>query len=381
MERLAQRGHEIRVIDYEIDWHKAKSREKPIQPRLTTIAGEKTVEGVTITVVRPPIIRARYLDILSEAMSHSAEIEWQISKFRPDVVVSLGIINAYVGSMICKRAGVPHIYYLIDSLETLVQVPAFKGFARGLISGALKASTRVLVINDELGNYAARLGADPRRITVLGAGVDTTRINPSISGDKIRSQLGIGSNDFVLFFMGWLYPFSGLKEVAESLGKVNDPHLRLLVLGRGELSGELERLKNESLRDRLIIVPWKPYGEIPSYLASSNVCLLPSHRNEVTRNIVPIKMYEYLAAGKPVIATSLPGLRTEFGTSSGVIYIDRSEEAVDVARRLSRDNFELERLASQATSYVSERSWAKLTAKFENILLEEPNKIQAHLKS
>jgi glycosyltransferase involved in cell wall biosynthesis len=374
MERLAKKGHEIRVIDFEIDWRKSKLI-KAVQWRFTKTAREKTIKDIKITVVRPSFIRAPYLDVLSESLSHAAEIEWQVSRFRPDVVVSLGIINAYVGSKICKRAGIPHIYYLIDSLETLIQNPAFRGFARGLISSTLKNSTSIFVINAELGRYAIKLGADPSKITLLGAGVDTARINPSVNGSSTRASLGIKPDDFVMFFMGWLYPFSGLMEVAEALAETDDPHLHLLILGRGELSENLERLKKDRLKDKITIVPWKPYEEIPFYLASSDVCLLPSYKNEVMRNIVPIKMYEYLAAGKPVIASALPGLHAEFGENSGVVYIETSKDAVDMAIELSHDPDRIKHLSSQALAFVSDRSWEKLTSKFETVLLEKSMKI------
>jgi glycosyltransferase involved in cell wall biosynthesis len=369
MERLAKRGHEVNVVDFDIDWRN-KGKRTPIQRRFTKKASGKVIKGTAITVVRPPIIRAPYLDILSEARMHSAEIEWQLSRFRPDVVVSLGIINAYIGSLICKRVGIPHVYYLIDSLETLVQNPGFKGFARGLIANTLRSSTSIIVINEELGKYARRLGADPSHITVLGAGVDTTRINPSVSGAKIRSKLGITDNDFAMLFMGWTYTFSGVKEVADALANIAEPKLRLLVLGRGDLTDYLARLREERLKDQLIIVPWKPYEEIPMYLASADVCLLPSYKNEVMRNIVPIKMYEYLAAGKPVISTSLPGIRAEFGENSGVIYVDKPESAIDAAMQLSENPSRLKLLSTQAVSFVADRSWDKITSKFESILME-----------
>ena len=61
MERLAKKGHEIRVIDYEIDWQKSRNNHKIIQPRFTKVAKEKTVSGITITVIRPLIIKVPYL--------------------------------------------------------------------------------------------------------------------------------------------------------------------------------------------------------------------------------------------------------------------------------------------------------------------------------
>jgi glycosyltransferase involved in cell wall biosynthesis len=63
-----------------------------------------------------------------------------------------------------------------------------------------------------------------------------------------------------------------------------------------------------SLRNVLLLGP-RPYAELPSYLAAMDVGLIPFKRNLVTYHADPIKAYEYLAAGLPVVATDLPALR------------------------------------------------------------------------
>jgi glycosyltransferase involved in cell wall biosynthesis len=53
----------------------------------------------------------------------------------------------------------------------------------------------------------------------------------------------------------------------------------------------------------------RPYTDVPRYLAAMDVALIPFTRDEVTRNADPIKVYEYLASGVPVVATDLPALQ------------------------------------------------------------------------
>jgi len=53
----------------------------------------------------------------------------------------------------------------------------------------------------------------------------------------------------------------------------------------------------------------RPYAALPSYLARMDVGLIPFKRNQVTHHADPIKAYEYLAAGLPVVATDLPALQ------------------------------------------------------------------------
>jgi glycosyltransferase involved in cell wall biosynthesis len=73
----------------------------------------------------------------------------------------------------------------------------------------------------------------------------------------------------------------------------------------GTRLGELRSLGNVHL-----LGP-KPYKDIPSYIHGFDVCLIPFQRSRVTDSSLPLKTFEYLAAGKPVVATPLPALRAE----------------------------------------------------------------------
>ncbi len=53
---------------------------------------------------------------------------------------------------------------------------------------------------------------------------------------------------------------------------------------------------------------WKPYAQLPGYLRGIDVALLPQLINDYTRAMFPLKYFEYLAAGCPVVATPLPAL-------------------------------------------------------------------------
>jgi len=58
------------------------------------------------------------------------------------------------------------------------------------------------------------------------------------------------------------------------------------------------------------LLGFKPVEQLPRYIAACQVCLMPYKVNEWTRHIDPLKMYEYLAAGRPVVSTDIPSART-----------------------------------------------------------------------
>lgn len=84
-------------------------------------------------------------------------------------------------------------------------------------------------------------------------------------------------------------------------------------------------------------------------------------------NIVPIKMYEYMAAGKPVLATSLPGLMKEFGETNGVLYAESSDAVLDRAMKLIETG-DIGPEGKKARDFVKSLSWDELTNVFQQTL-------------
>lgn len=366
MERLSKKGHEVRVIDYEIMW-RSHSDKSVISKRKIFENEWKAVEGGGVTVIRPSIIKLPVLDYLSLLYTHGREIKRQLYEFNPDVIIGFGILNSMLSLKLTKK---PFIYYLIDTLHRLVPQKVFQPLARYIESTNIKKADRVIVINEGLKEYAINIGAKPEKALVIRAGIDLQKYEPKIDGKEIREKYGIKKGDHVLFFMGWLYQFSGLKEVATELSKTKGNNIKLLIVGDGEAFNDLQTIREKyGLQDKIILAGKQPYDTIPKFIASSNICLLPAYNNEIMKNIVPIKMYEYMAMAKPVIATKLPGIIKEFGYNNGVIYVEKPEEALNKAIKLIKAG-DTEEEGRKARKFVEKQDWNKITNEFERILEE-----------
>jgi glycosyltransferase involved in cell wall biosynthesis len=151
-------------------------------------------------------------------------------------------------------------------------------------------------------------------------------------------------------------------------GEGRHENVTLLVVGKGDSWNELRQIaKTSGSEGRIKMVDFRPYTEMPSYLAAADICLLPAEDVATMRNIVPIKMYEYLASEKPVIATRLPGLVKEFGEGNGVVYIDRPEQVIPKAIELARQG-SIPQLGPRGRAFVSGNEWEKITDTFESDL-------------
>src|SRR5439155_9175012 len=227
-----------------------------------------------------------------------------------DVVIGFGILNAFIGIWFARKHRIPFVHYVIDELYRLTPRRILQGLSKIVEQADYRRAVLVLSINEALRDYTVAMGAPRQRTSVLRAGVDLEGYAKS-DGSEVRTRLGLGKNDLVLFYMGWLYPFSGLEQVAKEVTSRSaaNTNVKLLAVGKGELWDSLSVIASGvSSAGRVILEPWQPYAELPRYLAAADICLLPAEKVGLMKNIVPIKMYEYMAAGKPVIATRLPGL-------------------------------------------------------------------------
>ena len=367
MDRMALRGHEIRVIDYEYLWKEDKNR-KIITGRKEVKGAYKIFKEANITLITPGMIKLPVLDMASILYFHEKEIKKQIKEFKPDVIIAFGILNAYLGMQQAKKHDIPFVYYLIDHLHTLLPNKLTRKTAEQFEKRTIKGADKIFVINKGLKDYAVEMGGDINKMSIIPAGVDLEKFNPQIDGSSIRKKYGIKKDDILLFFMGWIYNFSGMKEVAESLSITDNENIKLMIVGEGDLYKPLLKMKSENdFNEKLILTGKIPFEEVPKHVAAADICLLPAYKNETMMNIVPIKIYEYMAMGKPVIATNLPGIQKEFGLDNGISYIENSSDALEKSIWLSETNG-LEDDGEKAFSYVRDLSWDKITGQFENLL-------------
>ena len=357
-DRLSLRGHEIRVIDYDIDWN--KSGKGLWNGREVFVRVHRVKEDAQIYVVRPGMIRLPILNFISTLVTNYFEIKRQIKEFKPDVIVGMGVLNANLSVML--KGKIPFVYFWMDVLHMLIPLKWMRWLGIICEVETIMESDKVIVINKSLKDYVTKMKA--RNVSVISGGVDLKNFKPT--NLNIRQQYGVKPSETLLFFMGYVYPFSGLEQIAQQLAWF--PKIKLMVVGDGESFGRLNRIRDEyNLGDRLITIDKKPYNEIPDYINAADVCILPAEVNETMEHIVPIKVFEYMALGKPIISTWLPGVYKEFGHYNGIVYVNKPEDVLQKALDIRLDYIEM---GLQSSKYVINCDWDIITDNFEKLLSE-----------
>jgi glycosyltransferase involved in cell wall biosynthesis len=174
---------------------------------------------------------------------------------------------------------------------------------------SLAAAARVVVVSDVSKRSLEERGIASDRIVVNPNGVDAERFARG-GGKEVRHRLGLETDSLVVGFVGSFGPWHGAPSLARAFAKVatRAPSLRLLLVGDGqELSPTVEIIGDSGLEKRMIVVGQIPPSAVPAYLDACDVLVAPHVPlpDGVEFFGSPTKLFEYMAAGKAIIASRL----------------------------------------------------------------------------
>jgi len=173
-----------------------------------------------------------------------------------------------------------------------------------------------------------------------------------------------------LLFIGAIDAYKLHLSMLENLAARNPQWTYVCVGPVGETDPDTDVSKLRALPN-VHFVGVKPYSELPSWLAYCDVALLPLRNNSYTRHMFPMKFFEYLASGRPVVATAIPSLRPH-ATAAILCEPEATSFEAAIAKALSGGGPLLtERLAVAAVNTYEVRTAAMLSVLAELGILPE----------
>jgi len=280
---------------------------------------------------------------------------------RPDAILAVSPLPAgFVALALHAWHGAPLIYDLQDiwpdsarAVGVMEQGPALR--LLGILEKQLyRSSARVVVISEGFRDYLANLGVPCERLRVIPNGVDGELFREVAPEHRLR-RTRILRNRFVVGYVGNHGLAQGLDTVLDAADRLSGDAVAFLLIGEGVEKSRLAGKAREARLDNVRFMRGVPRRRVPGLLAACDAGLVILRDDPLFRITIPSKLYEYMAAGKPVLCSV-------GGETAGVVKAARCGIAVppsdgaalaDAVRALSRDS------AACAAMNESGRAWVR----------------------
>ncbi len=369
--RHLRKTHEITILSIN-DWWKAGQ----------TDAGRYTqgFEDVTESLRTEYFTQRRISPILQEVTS-ALSIDRILAKVNYrifDVHFNYSsLVSGYCVARRLRTIGVNTVYDVADDLPQIIGVspqiprvlrPAGKFIGKQMLARNIRIASKVTFVDTHI---QALYPAPPGNSIVIPNGVDAELFSPRLA-QPLREKLGIG-RDFVVGFVGTMREWIDLEPVFAAINQLGAqcPDARVLIVGEeGGLDKAIGSARKFGVLHKTIFAGTVPYGLVPEYISSMDVCLIPFSRRKGMDagedGFCPLKLAEYLACEKPVISTQ----RTSM--PEGVVqYASTADEYRDKILMLyNRPELRRQMGVRGRKAVLDSYTWSKSASTLEKTLLE-----------
>ena len=252
----------------------------------------------------------------------------------------------------------------------------FARFERSLQMLDVKLADRVRTVVPGIRDLFIQHGAGASKVAVIGNACDVEHVVPVERAQALRSQR-LSEDRRYLGYLGSLTEWQGLPVVLDAMAEIvrRDSGIDLLIVGDGPLNAELrQQAQRLGLGERVRFLGRCQQDEIVNILGCFDLALLPTGSSGYSRiGRSPLKLREYAAAGKSILAAAIPSI-TDLAAQPwlSTYPLGDASALADSAIAILNDSSELQRKVALARSFAeTEFSWPAVTravcAELENM--------------
>lgn len=254
----------------------------------------------TITVL-PAFDLAKWgrIGFLIQALSFVRRVTRHLEESKPDIIYSRDKTILFL---------LPRSILMVWEIHTRES-----RYLMRILGNKVKA---VVAITQSLATKCRSSGVPKEKVLVAHDGVDIKQFSPSISKEDARRRLGLPLDSYLVVYTGHLYSHKGADVLAQS-ARFFTPNMTAVIVGGTEADLQRFRATYGNIQN-LLIVGQRPHADVPYYLRAADILVLPnSESSEASRlHTSPMKLFEYMASGVPIIASDIPALREVVDESS-----------------------------------------------------------------
>jgi glycosyltransferase involved in cell wall biosynthesis len=368
-EILSIRSHEV----YFYDFPEKSSRSGKNKCARTRVIPGRVHKNAKISLITPRTFLYGLMQRLLVIPYSFFHLYYKIKQTGPDVIITYAVPTYGLQILLIgKMLKIPILYRAID-VSHLIRESKLKTVINFLEKLVIRNSDFVSCNNLSMLNYVVSRGCKIENVSLDYAPIDFQHFK---NAKKISNV-----NLKKLFFLGTLFPFSGLEEfisTANQSGLFKDGYI-FTIVGSGERYDSLRNLiETLGLNDSVKMTGMIPYTSLSIHLESAGITLNPFKKSAVTDTALPQKVIQYAAAERPIVSSPLEGLVGLFDERETVFWASTPEEMVNTIRLINDMPLsELEeRLERQSNHLASKLDAENVISSFESVLLRTKNSLR-----
>jgi glycosyltransferase involved in cell wall biosynthesis len=238
------------------------------------------------------------------------------------------------GALASQRLGIPFVVE-VNELAGYERVrdQSFVGLARAVERMVLNRASLIVTVSQFLTSRAEEITEGKVPVVTVPNGVSAEWLASAADGketERLRRELGLGSRP-VACFIGGLTHWHNFGLLLSAMRQLKDqlPEAALLIVGDGPCRGFIEAESARlGLGDSVVLAGKVPHEDIAGYIGLADVGVIP----ETNEYRSPIKMFEYMAGGKPVVAPHMPPVAAVIDPDrNGLLFAPGSAEGLSQA--------------------------------------------------
>lgn len=224
----------------------------------------------------------------------------------------------------------------------------------------LKKADRIIVLTNPAREDLIEKGITQEKICVVPDAVDPMLFKNPLSKEAARQKLVLPLHQTIILYTGHLYAWKGVHTLVDA-GEKLPSNTHVYFVG-GTEQDVLQFKERNKGKDYMTIVGYVPHAEVPLWLWASDILVLPnsSRENISSRYTSPLKLFEYMMAKRPIIASDLPSIRDVLTTENATLFTPDDPQALQsaISRVLTNTEISLKK-AEKAFHDASSYTWEK----------------------
>lgn len=189
------------------------------------------------------------------------------------------------------------------------------------------ANVKIVAISSGLKDEFVKFGFSPSQIIVAHDGVDVDEFNIQESVEECRRKLSLPLDKKIIGYVGQLRTMGmekGIAELIDATSILKKDHLDILLAIVGgtveDINYYKELASQKGIDHEIVFLGRKSHKEIPYFLRAFDILTMPFPYNyHYAHYMSPLKLFEYMASGKPIVASDLPTIREILNDNNSVM--------------------------------------------------------------